>query len=172
MMVLSPLVNESLCPLVVTGAVYEPAGGTRREQDSVEQNDRHGTKHRQQRSGAIHDGMRKPRTDASNAFQKHKHADRDAAHPSATWHDTAEHKGRSQRREREEGAPLLSQSGSHIRSQASTAAPEQSSAAPAGASAGAANLSAAAQLKARLRGVPAVELATISRTVCHLCTQV
>lgn len=133
--------------------------------DRKEQNEKHPHEDRQRFSGTNRDGMRKPQTNASNAFQKpNRHHSRDTD-ASETPSQQAEREVRRQRSEAED-APVPP----HGRSSTSQAgaAPEQRSAVDPFPSAAAANLSAAAQLKARLRGVPAAELATTSRTVCHI----
>jgi hypothetical protein len=126
--------------------------------DRLEQKDRHAYQERQRFSGAGHERMRKPQANASTAFQKNRHPSRDADDATAHRHQP-DLNDRRQSIETEVAAPAP-----HSRSIWNGAAPESSSAV---ASAEGVNFSAAAQLRARLRGLPVAELATASRDVCH-----
>ena len=142
------------------------AGQAPAQWDRKEQGDRPSYKDRQRSSIGDRDGMKRPQANASAAFQKHRHCGRQADEATVARHQP-ERRNMRQKSEPEDKVPAPAHStpsGSHMGADA----PEKRSAPEPAASAGTANLSAAAQLKARLRGLPIPDAAVASAapTVC------
>lgn len=131
--------------------------------DKREQSHGQGQKYIPRSHNSEKSGMRRPQAHASHAFRKPKGRNGDID-KSRDLNEQPEHKDSTGRRRPADFTDVPPDSRSSRRDMAATTQPDQPRAA-ASTTQGNANLSAAAQLKARLRGVPAAELAT-PQTVC------